>query len=128
MNRFGEFGVGSRFGESEKVRPWRTRHFHSAGTDGFFSLRRAVGQTTDNHSMMEGKSVSSTQRDGEAFVWNPSIVSYKSNVTIGEFEYHHPFPSRKDASQCWNFFRCRLNVDYKSLNFKMYTVSDVAKK
>jgi hypothetical protein len=39
----------------------------------------------------------------------------KSNVKIGDVQYYHPFPSRNDSSQCWNFFRCRLDVDYKSL-------------
>jgi hypothetical protein len=65
---------------------------------------------------MEGESSqASTRKEDEVFVWNQSIMIKKSNVNIGDFQYYHPFPSRKDASQCWNFFRCRLDVDYKSL-------------
>jgi hypothetical protein len=42
MNRFGEFGVGSRFGESDGSSPPANSPF-SLCTDGFFSMRRAVG-------------------------------------------------------------------------------------
>ena len=48
------------------------------------------------------------------FVWDPSIMKIKLNVKIGDAEYYHPFPTRTDCSPCWNFFRCKLHVDYKS--------------
>jgi len=64
---------------------------------------------------MEASSQASSQSDQE-FVWTPSIMRMKSNIKIGDAAYCHPFPSRMDSSQCWNFFRCKLGVDYKSAN------------
>ena len=80
--------------------------------------RRAVGPADNRQPTlsMEGESSqASTRIEGKVFVWNQSIMINKSNVKIGDVQYYHPFPSRKDSSQCWIFSRCRLDVDYTSL-------------
>jgi hypothetical protein len=42
------------------------------------------------------------------------MMCNKSNIKIGDAEYFHPFSARIGSSQCWNFFRCKVGVDYKS--------------
>lgn len=85
-----------------------------------YTLCRAATPTSNikflsGNALMEASSQASSQSDPE-FVWTPSIMRTKSNIKIGDAEYCHPFPSRMDSSQCWNFFRCKLGVDYKSAN------------
>ena len=82
-------------------------------------LVNAAGPSADSQTLsMDCEApleATQSDRDDQVFAWNQSIMSSKSNVKIGDVEYYHPFPSRKESSQCWNFFRCRLEVDYKSL-------------
>ena len=113
---WGRFGV-RRIRSGSANSPFRfVRRARAVGTVSS-QCHRAVGRTTDNQTLsMEGESSqASTRKEDEVFVWNQSIMINKSNVKIGDVQYYHPFPSRKDSSQCWNFFRCRLDVDYKSL-------------
>jgi len=66
--------------------------------------------------MEDSMEASSITQNEEEFVWNLSLMRSKSNIKIGEAQYYHPFRARQsESSQCWNFFRCKLNVDYRSL-------------
>ena len=97
-------------------------HRHCSATDSLMSesvqgrLGRWLVKATDKQmDSMEASSPASSQSDQD-FVWTPSIMRTKSNIKIDDAEYCHPFPSRMDSSQCSNFFRCKLGVDYKSAN------------
>ena len=65
-------------------------------------------------SMEPSMEPSSQSQNDKGFEWNQSMMWNKSNIKIGDAEYFHQFSARIGASQCWNFFRCKVGVDYKS--------------
>jgi len=69
---------------------------------------------TDNGSMEPSMEPSSQSHNDKGFEWNPGMMCDKSNIKIGNAEYFHPFSARIGSSQCWNFFRCKVGLDYKS--------------
>ncbi len=65
-------------------------------------------------SMEPSMEPSSQSHNDKGFEWNQSMMFNKSSIKVGDAEYFHPFAARIGSSQCWNFFRCKVGVDYKS--------------
>ena len=120
MNQFGEFGVGSGFGESDQVR--RIRHFvlsikRRARAVGTVSSQchRAVGRTTDNQTLSMNHLKHPLERKmrclcGFKASWS---INQMSRLVMSSIIIR--FRLERIHCNVDFFFRCRLDVDYKSL-------------
>ena len=100
--------------DSEPFAPLPSQRCKTPGPGRF--LVKATGRqpTTKKLSMDSMMEPSSQSHNDKGFEWNPGMMCDKSNIKIGDAEYFHPFSARIGSSQCWNFFRCKVGVDYKS--------------
>ena len=51
--------------------------------------------------------LSSEVNKDKPFVWDPESVS---DVKIDDEVYYYPFPTQKNGSNVWKFFRCKRGI------------------
>ena len=60
---------------------------------------------------MSSAVLSSEVNKDKPFDWDPESVT---DVKIDDEVYYHPYPTRKNGSNVWKFFRCKRGINYAS--------------